>query len=162
MTDWTIVTRSLKARMFSTVTTVITVAVAVGLLLVLLMMRESGSKAFERGTGNIHILVSRDQSALVSVLNGMFYAGAPKNFLMYPDYERIAKSAPYEFTIPAQLGDSYLGLWPVLATEEAFFTRFQPAEATSWKFAQGRAFTKSFEVVIGAVAARTTGLKLGQ
>src|SRR5205085_11916441 len=78
MPDWTIISRSLRARLFSTVTTVITVGVAVALMLVLLTMRDSGRRAFERGSGNMHLLISRDASPLVSILNGVFYAGAPR------------------------------------------------------------------------------------
>ena len=40
MNDWTIILRSLRARLFSTVTTAALVAIAVALLLVLLMMRD--------------------------------------------------------------------------------------------------------------------------
>ena len=68
----------MTSRMFSTVTTTLTVGIAVALMLVLLMMREAGEKAFQRGSGNMHMLISRDASPLVSVLNGVFYAGAPR------------------------------------------------------------------------------------
>ena len=77
MTDWTIIRRSMSARRFSTVTTIVTVAVAVGLMLTLLAMRDSGRKAFDRGTGNMHALISADSSPLVSVLNCIFYADPP-------------------------------------------------------------------------------------
>jgi putative ABC transport system permease protein len=157
VTDWTIVTRSLRVRLFSSATTVITVAVAVSLLLVLLMMRDAGSKAFERGTGNMHLLVSRDQSALVSVLNGVFYAGAPRAPITFAEYEKIAESYPLEFAIPAQLGDSYRAQWPVMATNAEFFSRFKPAEDSAWTFAKGRPFEKEFEVVLGSAAAKATG-----
>ena len=77
MTDWTIILRSMTARLFSTVTTIITVAVAVGLMLVLLMMRDSGRKAFERGSGNMHLLVSADASVrLCGLHRSAFYARA--------------------------------------------------------------------------------------
>ncbi|MCC6951039.1 MAG: ABC transporter permease [Phycisphaerales bacterium] len=161
MTDWTIVTRSLRTRFFSTATTVVSVAVAVGLMLVLLMLQASGRKAFERGTGNVHLLVSRDASGLVSVLNGMFYAGAPLKPVTYAEYERIAGSLPLEWAVPVQLGDSYKGQWPVLATSPEFFTKFRPAEDATWTFAQGAAFAKDFELVVGAAAARATGLRIG-
>lgn len=161
MTDLTIITRSLRARLFSTVTTVVTVAVAVALMLVLLMMRESASRAFQRGSGNMHLLVSRDQSPLVSVLNGIFHAGAPRSPILWDEYQRLIKARPYEFAVPIQLGDSYKARWPVVATSEEFFTAFQPAEGTPWKFTQGRAFNTEFEVVLGAAAARETGLRLG-
>jgi putative ABC transport system permease protein len=164
MTDWTIISRSLKARTFSTVTTIITVAVAVAMLLILFMMRHSASNAFQRGSGNVHIVVSRDQSAMVSVLNSLFYGGAPKNYLMYPEHERIAKSAPLEYAIPGQLGDTYRGRHPVLATESSFFSQFEPAENTLWKFKAGRAFSaeNDFEVVVGSSVARAEGIRLGE
>ena len=79
MNDLSIILRSLKARLFSTIVTVLTVAIAVGLLMALLMLRTSGERAFSRGTGNAQLLVSRDASPLESVLNGLFYANAPRN-----------------------------------------------------------------------------------
>ena len=161
MTDWTIVIRSLRARLFSTITTVASVGVAVALMLVLIMMRSAGREAFERGSGNVHLLVSRDASPLVSVLNGMFYAGAPAKPIMYTEYESLKKSLPLDWAIPVQLGDSYEGKWPVLATDGDFYTKFEPAEHTPWKLTQGRWFEANFEVVVGAQAARVTGLKLG-
>lgn len=161
MTDWTIVTRSLNARLFSTVVTVVTVGVAVALMLVLLLLRDSGRRAFERGTGNVHLLVSRDASGLVSVLNGMFYAGAPAKPLAYAEYETIAGGLPLEWAIPVQLGDSYKGAWPVLATTPEFLTKFEPAVREPWKVAQGRVFEANFEVVVGAAAARGANLRVG-
>ena len=77
MNDFTIIRRSMTGRMFSTVTTAVTVAVAVALLLTLLSMRKAGEQAFERGSGNMHLLVSGDASPMVAVLNGVFYANAP-------------------------------------------------------------------------------------
>lgn len=161
MTDWTIIRRSLTARLFSTVTTVITVAVAVALLLTLLMMREAGRRAFDRGSGNMHLLVSRDASPLVGVLNGIFYAGSPRRPIEWARYEQLTKSAPFEFAIPTQIGDSFRGN-PVLATTPEFFTKFQPVDKQPWEFATGRAFEKDWEVVLGAQAARATGLKVGE
>jgi putative ABC transport system permease protein len=162
MTDWTIVSRSLRARMFSTVTTVLTVAIAVGLMVVLLVLRSAGRASFERGTGNVHLLVSRDAGGLVSVLNGMFYAGAPLKPLTFAEYERLRASVPLDWSVPIQLGDSYRGAWPVLATTPEFFTRFEPAPGMRWRFAEGGPFQNNFEVVVGATAARATGLRQGQ
>jgi putative ABC transport system permease protein len=160
MTDFTIILRSLKARAFSTGVTAFTVAVAVALMLVLLSMRDAGRQAFQRGTGNMHLLVSRDQSPLVSVLNGIFYANAPRSPIQFDEFERIAGSGPFEYAIPVQLGDSYEAKWPAVATAPEYFTLFKPAEDTRWSFAQGRAFAKEREIVLGAAVASGTGLKL--
>lgn len=161
MTDWTIISRSLRARRFSTLTTILMVAVGVALMVVLLTMRDAGRQSFTRGTGNVHLLVSRDASALTSVLNGMFYAAPPAKPLLYSEFETLRAKLPLEWAIPVQLGDSYRGGWPVLATTEEFFTKFQPAPGTAWSFASGKAFAKDFEIVLGAEAARGTGLRLG-
>lgn len=161
MSDFTIILRSLRARLFSTVITCFTVAVAVGLMLVLLSMRDAGRQAFERGSGNMHLLVSRDQSPLVSILNGIFYAAAPRSPITYAEYDKIASSAPFEYAIPIQLGDSYEARWPAVATSAEFFTGFMPAPDTAWKFAQGRAFQQEMEIVLGSVVASSTGHKLG-
>ena len=160
MSDFTIILRSLRARLFSTVITCFTVAVAVGLMLVLLSMRDAGRQAFERGSGNMHLLVSRDQSPLVSILNGIFYAAAPRSPILYSEYEKIAASAPFDYAIPIQLGDSYEARWPAVATTPEFFTGFTPAPDTSWKFTQGRAFQKEMEIVLGSVVASYTGHRL--
>src|SRR5688572_26831359 len=104
MTDLTIVRRSLAARLFSTATTALTVAVAVSLMLVLLSMRDTGRRAFERGSGNMHLLVSADVSPLVSVLNGVFYANAPSRPLTWTQHQRIAADPRLEYAIPVQQG----------------------------------------------------------
>ncbi|GJQ30382.1 MAG: permease [Phycisphaerae bacterium] len=161
MTDWTIISRSLNARRFSTITTIVMVAVGVALMVVLLTMRDAGRQSFQRGTGNVHLLVSRDASPLSSVLNGLFYAAAPPKPVGFDEYETLRRALPLEWAIPVQLGDSYKGAWPVLATAPEFFTRFQPAHDTAWTFASGRAFEKNFEIVLGSAAARGTGLRLG-
>jgi putative ABC transport system permease protein len=159
MTDWTIILRSMSSRLFSTITTIITVAVAVALLLVLVTMREAGSKAFERGCGDMHLLVTAEDSPLVSVLNAVFYANPPRRPLLWARYEQLLKQAPWKYAVPVQQGDSYGGQ-PVLATSEDFFTKFQPNVGEAWELREGRFFKANFEVVVGAAAARATGLKL--
>ena len=161
ITDFTIIRRSLTSRLFSTVTTALTVAIAVGMLLVLLAMMDAGKQAFRRGSGDMHLLVSKEPSALVSVLNGIFYAGAPAAPISHAELQRIQSDPRVAMAIPNQQGDSYSGL-PVMATETAFFTDFAPTPGEPWEFAEGRVFDKPFEVVLGAKAAEMTGLRLGE
>lgn len=177
MTDFAIILRSLRARMFSTVTTVLTVAIAVGLMLVLLAMRDAGRQAFSRGTGNMHLLVSRDASPMVSVLNAVFYANPPQRPIEWAKFKQIAGGFPLEWAIPTQQGDSYLG-FPVLATTPEFFTEFEPNSGEPWKLRTGRFLggqgveelksgaaprddSSMFEIVAGATAAQAAGLTVG-
>ncbi len=162
----TIVRRSLRARLFSTVTTALSVGVAVALMLVLLSMRDSGQRAFKRGSGNMHLLVSADLSPLVSVLNGVFYARAPARALNWTQYLRIAQDPRLAYAIPVQQGDSYRG-YPVLGTLPEFFEKFspdplfEPGRGGAWPFEQGRVFSKPFEVVAGYRVWSKEGVRIG-
>ncbi|MEC9372299.1 MAG: ABC transporter permease, partial [Planctomycetota bacterium] len=160
VSDFTIIRRSMTSRLFSTVTTAITVAVAVALMLLLLGMRDAGRQAFARGSGNMHLLVSRDASPMVAVLNSVFYANAPADYIDWRRYEALSQEYPLAWAIPTQLGDTYRGN-PVMATTSQFFTDFQPHDGEPWRLAAGRFFEDSFEMVIGARAAAVTGLSVG-
>lgn len=160
MTDMTIIRRSLTSRMFSTVITVITVAVAVGLMLVLLSMRDAGARAFSRGGGNMHMLVSAESDPMTAVLNNLFYMRIPRQSIPWSRFEEVSEKYPFAWTIPVQQGDSYRG-FPVLATTSAFFTEFTPQPDVDWKIASGRYFENDWEVVVGAMAARGASLNLG-
>lgn len=164
MNDWTIILRSLRARIFSTVTTAALVAIAVALMLVLLMMRDAAQQAFRRGGGDMHLLVSNDQSSLVSFLNGVLYANPPRAPIAWARYQQLRTELPplgdNGYTIPTQMGDSFHGQ-PVTATDREFFTKLKPNPGEPWVFAQGKPFDADFQVVVGAVAAKATGVKLG-
>jgi putative ABC transport system permease protein len=169
MSERAIVARSLAARRFSTVITVLTVAVAVALMLVLLSMRHAGRRAFDRGAGNMHLLVSADSSPLVSVLNSVFYARAPARPVAWTQYLRLRQDPRLAYVIPTQQGDSYRG-FPVCATTPEFFEKFSPdpefdpanpRALPAWPIHQGRIFDKPFEVVVGYRAWREVGLSLG-
>ena len=177
LTDFAIIRRSMFGRMFSTVTTVLTVAVAVALMLTLLSLRDSGRQAFERGTGNMDFLISRDPSALVSVLNGVYYANPPQQVIPWAKYEQIANNPRYFFfdadgdasndvevppgyAIPIAVGDTYRSL-PVVGTTSEYFRLFHPTVDGPFQVAEGELFDADFEVVVGSRAAEITGLKIG-
>ncbi len=168
MTENTIVLRSLTARRFSTITTAVTVAVAVALMLVLLSMRDAGRRAFDRGSGNMHLLVSAESSPLVSVLNSVFYARAPARAISWTQYLRIKQDPRLAYVLPTQMGDSYKG-FPVCATVPELFTQFSPdprfnpaaGRGVAWPLAQGRLLESPYEIVAGYRAWRESGLQLG-
>lgn len=160
MTDFTIIRRSMTSRLFSTIVTALTVAVAVGLLLTLLSMKNAGRQAFERGSGNMDLLISGDSSPMVAVLNGVFYANAPARPIAWDVYEGLLADPRIDWAIPTQQGDSYQG-FPVLGTVPEFFERFEPESGEPWRFLAGTPFQDNFEVVVGAAAASGTGLRVG-
>ncbi|MFM7050876.1 MAG: ABC transporter permease [Planctomycetota bacterium] len=160
MSDLKIVLRSLRARAFSSVLVVLLVAVSAGLLLAILSLRSAGERAFARGTGNAHLLVSRDGSPMVSVLNGIFYANPPRAPIDEAKLLELRGSFPWAMFVPTAIGDSYRG-FPVVATVTDFFRKFEPVAGEPWRFREGRAFEGDFEIVLGSRVARDTGLRMG-
>ena len=160
LSDWSIVTRSVRARLFSSVTTIVTVGIAVALMTLLLSMKASGREAFSRGTGNAQMVVSRDPGALTSVLNNLFYADAPGTPIPWGDYEDLASRYPFAWAEPTALGDSYQG-HHVMGVRRSFFVNFRPVSGEPFALASGRVFADDFELVLGAEAARATGLGIG-
>ncbi len=189
ITSRTIIARSLTGRLFSTLTTILTVAVAVALMVVLLAMRDSGMRAFSRGSGNMHLVVSRDSGPLAAVLNNVFHAGVPKDAMTWAQFDTLMNrprpAGPpvigmVDWAIPLQTGDSYQG-FPVVATSGAFFTKFQPVAGEPLTLQAGRFFESPIdpalamqeplrltrqsailEAVVGAEAFATTRLAVGQ
>ena len=161
MTDMTIILRSMRARLFSTTTTIVTTAVAVALMLIILTMKDAGKKAFERGSGDMHLFVTAGGSSpMTAVLNGIFYANMPRAPLSWEQYRQLSTRAPWAYAIPTQQGDTFHGQ-PVLATTSDFFSKFKPNPGEDWELASGTFFTKPFEIVVGAQAASAIGLKVG-
>ena len=160
MSDFAIVLRSLRARLFSTIVTSLTVAIAVALLLTLQSIQVAGTSAFLRGSGNAPLLVSADAGPLVSVLNAIFYANPPQRALTKAKVDEVVSSFPWAWAIPMQQGDSYRG-FPTLATTPRFLSDFQPVDGEPWQMAEGRAFQGDFELVLGATVAGETGLTIG-
>jgi putative ABC transport system permease protein len=161
MTDLAIVRHSLLSRRFSTLVTVLTVAVGVALMLVLLSMRDAGKRSLQRGSGNVHLLVSADSSPLTSVLNAIFHARAPARAFSVKRAQELAQHPLIEWAVPIAQGDNYRGL-PVVAAGEGFFTRFNPVPGRPFALESGHLPTGDFDVILGAQAARQTGLALGE
>lgn len=161
MNDFTIVLRSLRIRLFSTLVTILSVAVAVALVLMLLTMRNSGKRAFERGSGDMHLLVSGEASPLVGVLNNIFYANPPRRPLSWERFEQLQSQAPWAYAVPMAVGDSFKG-FPVVATTRDMFDKFRPATDETWTLRDGGAFfSADFQVVVGADVARSADLRVG-
>ncbi|MEX0876259.1 MAG: ABC transporter permease, partial [Phycisphaerales bacterium] len=160
LSDWNIVTRSMRSRLFTTGMTVFSVAIAAGLVTLLISMRSAGENAFKRGTGNVQMLISKEPGPLPSVLNSMFYAQAPGNPILWSDYEQLRSSYPFAWAVPTQLGDSYRDA-PVMGTTADFFTAFEPARDRPWTPAAGEFFDEHFEIVVGSDAAARLGLAVG-
>lgn len=164
-----VVLGSLLARRFQTVTTIITVAIAVGLLLTIMSMRDATRQTLERGAGNMHLVVSAEPSALVSVLNSVFHAGTPSRAMTWLQVMQLQRDPRVAYALPIQQGDSFED-YPVTAVQPDFFEQFSPDAAYDpqrddedgrWRVVEGRPIQGRFEVVLGSGVAKESGLSVG-
>ncbi len=164
MTDLKIIGRSLRSRQFATVLTCATVGIAVALILVLLVTRDAARSAFERGTGNMHVLVSRDSSRMGSVLNSVFYAGIPQSVVTHAEWTAVSAHPLVDWALLTVQGDNYRG-WPTMGVEARFFRVFRPDGVTPFELREGEFIREGTEgvwdAVIGSRAAAGAGLRVG-
>ena len=169
MSDMGIVARSIQSRLLGSGLSVLTVAVACALLLVMLSMRDAGRRSFERGASNAHLIVSRDASPLSTVLNTLYYASNPPRSISMAEVAtleaaRTVRGVPLgaltAWVVPVQTGDSFRGR-PVVGVGDQFFEVFEPVQGTPWAFATGGGFAEPFDIVIGADVAATARLAVG-
>lgn len=190
MTDLSIILKSLRARSFSTVITVLLLAVPAAILLVLLATRAGARSAFERGAGNMHLVVSGNTSPVAAVLENIFYAGMPQSVVAFEKWSAFQRDPRVAFAIPVLQGDN-VGGFPTVATTRQMFVApeaaapadpppadsrrrrepappFLPDGVSPFTLAQGEFFRTgaaapdgTFDVVLGAAAARGLGKTVG-
>jgi putative ABC transport system permease protein len=164
MTDMSLVARSLRAHRLSTIVTSLMVAIGVALLMTLLTVRDSASRAFLRGTGNMHLLVSAQESRLESVLNSVFHSGIPQRVVTWEQFRSVASLPPVEWALATVQGDNYRG-YATMGVQPAFFEKFLPDGATPMSVSAGTFFREGdagvFDVVLGSLAASGAGLNVG-
>jgi putative ABC transport system permease protein len=153
---------NMRQRLLATILTMLLVAIGVALVHAILTIRDEVQSGFKRGVaGKIHLVIGPKGAPMQLVLNSLFHVSKPLGNLSYSYYENEIKSSQkVKLAIPIAVGDSYKGL-AVVGTTPEFLTQLELANEQTFKFEQGGAFKEHFEAVLGAEAARQTGLKIG-
>lgn len=95
------------------------------------------------------------------VLNSIFLKDQPVGNIPYAKLEELRRSGKVTQAVPLGFGDNYRG-HRLVGTEKEIFQLKGVGAAKPWlALAEGRAFAGIGEAVLGAEAARRTGLKLG-
>jgi putative ABC transport system permease protein len=125
-----------------------------------------GIKAgFVEGTTDYSLVVGAKGSAAQLVLNVVFRLDSPLPNILVPTYEGLEEDRRVEVAVPVAMGDAYQG-FRYVATTPVYFAAF-PWRRKRFTVAPGRLFRDdpvgqpSYEAVLGAEAARRTGLRIG-
>ena len=164
MSLWRIAWTYLWSRWLTTSLTILSVALAVGLISAILTVRNETRKRFAEEQQAYDLVVGQG-SPLQLVLNAVYFLDSPTGAIAYADFEHLAAEDEVAYAFPVGLGDTYRGFRIVGTVREMFefpWTSAVTGEARyPFQIAEGRFFDKPMEAVVGYLAARTAGLNVG-
>lgn len=156
------VLRSLRQHALSTAITVISVALATGLLISVWVIKEQAQATFTRMNVGYDAVLGARGSKLQLVLNAIFHLEASPGNLAWADYLDIQKNPNIELAAPLALGDNFRG-YRLAGTLLDFFEKGEYAPGLKFHVKPGgRLFELGYrEAVVGDFAARRLNLKVG-
>lgn len=166
MSVWQIAWGYLWNRKFTTVLTILSVALAVGLIASVLTLRHEAQRRFEEEGQAFDLVVGANGSPLQLVLSSVYFMDYPPGNVSYSVYEGLKADTEYvQAAFPIGLGDSYGG-FRIVGTSPEIFDHTWTSPSTGqirepFAMAEGKRFGAPLEAVIGATVARMTGLKMG-
>lgn len=165
MSLWHIAWKYLWNRWFTTALTILSVALAVGLISAIMTIRDETKKRFEEEQLAYDIVVGGPGSPLQTVLSAIYYLDSPGYPLAYEEYLRLKEEKYVTYAFPIALGDTYGGFRIVGTTVDIFDYPWE-SDVTDekrypYQIADGRFFKQPMEAVLGHRVAREAGLSIG-
>jgi putative ABC transport system permease protein len=157
---FTLALKSLGNRRFTTVLTVVSIALSVTLLLGVERIRTEARTSFANTVSGTDLIVGARSGSVQLLLYSVFRIGNPTNNISWESYQEIASNPNIEWTIPISVGDSHHG-YRVMGTNSAYFEWYRYAGERRLELASGRALQGVFDAVLGAEVARTLGYNTG-
>ena len=171
-----LVFKQMRQRALSTWLTFLSVALGVALAIAILVLYREGDKLFAQSDYGFDVLVGPKASPLQLTLNTIYHVDRSPGNIPYSIYEDLNQGGKYasmvRTAIPFAVGDSYRGL-RIIGTSTKMFgyteegrrigaDAFEYRPGKRYEMGQGKLFEPNrFHAVIGAEAARITGLKIG-
>ncbi len=149
-----IVLRSLRRHALSSTVTVLSAAVASGLVMALLSVHAATARAFSGGGTDYDAILGAPGSPEQLVLNTLFHLDASPGNIPWAMYRELADDPRIERAVPYALGDNYRGYRIIGTTLEVFHGRslLPPGELFD---------PERRQAVVGASVAAATGLVRG-
>lgn len=152
--------RSLKNRKLTSIITLISLALSVSLWVGIEHIRGGARESFSNTISQTDLIVGARGGALQLLLYTVFHMGSPTANVTYESYEKIKNHKAVAWTIPISLGDSHRG-FRVVGTNEDFYRHYRFRQDRQIEFAQGKAGSGVFDVVLGSEVAERLRYNLG-
>jgi len=157
-----LVLRSLRQHALSTAVTVLSVALASGLVMAVFAIKRQTYEAFTGGPVGFDAVLGARGSQLQLVLNTVFHLETSPGNIPWSVYKAIAADPGVDLAVPYAVGDNYEG-FRVVGTTTDLFTRFEYSAGRKLTVAAGgRLFgDEAREAILGSYVAQATGAKVG-
>ena len=152
--------KSLNNRKFTTILTVISIALSVGLLVGVERVRQGARESFSNTISQTDLIVGAKGGTVQLLLYSVFRIGSATNNIGYDTYLHFKNHAAVKWTIPYSLGDSHRG-FRVVGTTEDFYKEFRYHTDRSIELAEGAPALGLFDVALGSEVANKLNYKLG-
>jgi putative ABC transport system permease protein len=165
VTALTIAWRYLQGRRVASALTAVSIALGVTLVVATVLLTHGIREGFIEGTTDYSLIVGAKGSPTQLVLNVVFRMDTPTPNIPMAIYRDLKDDPLVEVAVPIAMGDAYQG-FRYVATTNDYFAAF-PWRRRTFTTAAGRFFLDdpperpTYEAVLGAEAARRTGLGVG-
>lgn len=154
MTPIRFILLSLKARLLQNLLSCLLVCAGVTAAIVTVLMNTHIAGHLGKTGTPIDMVIGAKGSPLQLVLSSLYHVDLPTGNISEDVYDHWRRHPQIKVAIPLALGDSYKG-FRIVGTTHDYISVYNSS------FAEGRAWSKPMEAVLGAEAALRSGLKLG-
>lgn len=156
-----IVLRSMRQHLLSTVVTVLSAALASGLVMSVFNVADQSQRAFTGGDIGYDAVLGAKGSELQLVLNTVFHLETSPGNIPWSLYQTIKADKRVHYAIPYALGDNLFG-YRIIGTTDEIHTEFEYQNGKHYELATGRWFDPNrMEAVLGSIAAKELKLTAG-
>src|SRR6266436_1305059 len=165
MTILTVALKYLRGRLVASTLTAVSIALGVSLVVASVLLARGIKEGFIAGATDYNLVVGAKGSPTQLVLGVVFRMDLATPNIEYTTYRDLQQDPRVETAVPIGIGDAYRG-FRYVATNSAYFAAF-PWRRKTFALAAGRFFAEdqqsepTYEALLGAEAARSTGLQIG-
>jgi putative ABC transport system permease protein len=146
--------RYLWSRPLAAILNLLLLTLGLASITFVLLISEQIDRAFQRDLAGIDLVVGAKGSPMQLILAGVFHIDVPPGNISMEDVQQLRKQPQVDKLIPLSLGDSFRG-FRIVGTTPEYLSHYRMS------FAQGQAWSRSMEAVLGAQVAQSTGMKTG-
>ena len=141
--------KSFRNRKFTTILTIVSIALSVTLLLGVERIRTEARSSFTNTISGTDLIVGARSGPVQLLLYSVFRIGNATNNISWKSYQQITADPNIKWTIPISLGDSHQG-YRVMGTNSDYFEYFRFAGGKRLEIAKGQIMEGVFDAVLGA------------